>query len=28
VMQDMTEKAWEGRRVTLRTDGTVNTIDG
>ena len=26
-MQDMTEKAWEGRRVTLRTDGTVNTLD-
>src|SRR5918994_1077189 len=27
VMRDMTEKAWEGRRVTLRTDGTVNTFD-
>jgi acetyl-CoA C-acetyltransferase len=27
VMQDMTEKAWEGRRVALRTDGTVNTLD-
>jgi acetyl-CoA C-acetyltransferase len=26
-MQDMTEKAWEGRRVTLRTDGTVNALD-
>ena len=26
-MQDMTEKAWEGRRVNLRTDGTVNTLD-
>jgi acetyl-CoA C-acetyltransferase len=26
-MQDMTEKAWEGRNVTLRTDGTVNTLD-
>jgi len=26
-MQDMTEKAWEGRRVTLRTDGTVNRLD-
>jgi acetyl-CoA C-acetyltransferase len=26
-MQDMTEKAWEGRHVTLRTDGSVNTID-
>jgi acetyl-CoA C-acetyltransferase len=26
-MQDMTEKAWEGRHVTLRTDGTVNTLD-
>ncbi|HKA94017.1 MAG TPA: acetyl-CoA acetyltransferase [Acidimicrobiia bacterium] len=26
-MRDMTEKAWEGRRVTLRTDGTVNTLD-
>ena len=26
-MQDMTEKAWEGRRVTLRTDGNVNTLD-
>jgi acetyl-CoA C-acetyltransferase len=26
-MQDMTEKAWEGRRVTLRTDGTVNSLD-
>jgi hypothetical protein len=23
----MTEKAWEGRRVALRTDGTVNTLD-
>ena len=27
VMRDMTEKAWEGRRVALRTDGTVNTLD-
>ena len=27
VMRDMTEKAWEGRRVTLRTDGTVNTVE-
>ena len=27
VMQDMTEKAWEGRRVALDTDGTVNTLD-
>jgi acetyl-CoA C-acetyltransferase len=27
VMQDMTEKAWEGRRIALRTDGTVNTLD-
>jgi hypothetical protein len=27
VMQDMTEKAWEGRRVAIRTDGTVNTLD-
>jgi acetyl-CoA C-acetyltransferase len=27
VMQDMTEKAWEGRRVALRTDDTVNTLD-
>jgi hypothetical protein len=26
-MQDMTEKAWEGRHVTLHTDGSVNTID-
>jgi acetyl-CoA C-acetyltransferase len=26
-MQDMTEKAWEGRTVKLRTDGTVNTVD-
>jgi acetyl-CoA C-acetyltransferase len=26
-MQDMTEKAWEGRDVSLRTDGTVNTVD-
>jgi acetyl-CoA C-acetyltransferase len=26
-LQDMTEKAWEGRRVALRTDGTVNTLD-
>jgi acetyl-CoA C-acetyltransferase len=26
VMHDMTEKPWEGRRVTLRTDGTVNTL--
>lgn len=26
-LQDMTEKAWEGRTVDLRTDGTVNTID-
>jgi acetyl-CoA C-acetyltransferase len=26
-MHDMTEKAWEGRAVKLRTDGTVNTID-
>jgi acetyl-CoA C-acetyltransferase len=25
-MQDMTEKAWEGRTVKLRTDGTVNTV--
>src|SRR5215203_1266792 len=25
VMQDMIEKPWEGRRVGLRTDGTVNT---
>ena len=27
VMQEMTEKAWEGRTVHLRTDGTVNTLD-
>jgi acetyl-CoA C-acetyltransferase len=27
VMQEMTEKAWEGRAVKLRTDGTVNTLD-
>jgi acetyl-CoA C-acetyltransferase len=27
VMQEMTEKAWEGRAVNLRTDGTVNTLD-
>src|SRR5204862_139394 len=27
VMQDMTEKVWEGRRVALGTDGTVNTLD-
>jgi acetyl-CoA C-acetyltransferase len=27
VMRDMTEKAWEGQRVALRTDGTVNTLD-
>jgi acetyl-CoA C-acetyltransferase len=27
VMQEMTEKAWEGRSVNLRTDGTVNTLD-
>jgi acetyl-CoA C-acetyltransferase len=27
VLQDMTEKAWEGRRVSLRTDGTVNLLD-
>ena len=27
VMRDMTEKAWEGRRVTLRADGTVNTVE-
>jgi acetyl-CoA C-acetyltransferase len=26
-MQDMTEKAWEGRTVKLRTDGTVNTVE-
>jgi acetyl-CoA C-acetyltransferase len=26
-MRDMTEKAWEGRAVKLRTDGTVNTLD-
>jgi acetyl-CoA C-acetyltransferase len=26
-MQDMTEKAWEGRQVTLRTDGAVNELD-
>ena len=26
-MQDMTEKAWEGRRVTIHTDDTVNTLD-
>jgi hypothetical protein len=26
-MQDMVEKAWEGRHVTLRTDDTVNTLD-
>ncbi|HYV59497.1 MAG TPA: hypothetical protein VFA62_05450, partial [Acidimicrobiia bacterium] len=26
-MQDITQKAWEGRRVNLRTDGTVNTLD-
>jgi acetyl-CoA C-acetyltransferase len=25
-MNDMTEKAWEGRTVKLRTDGTVNTV--
>jgi acetyl-CoA C-acetyltransferase len=25
-MQDMVEKAWEGRQVTLSTDGTVNTL--
>ncbi len=27
VMQEMTEKGWEGRTVRLRTDGTVNTLD-
>src|SRR6266536_109183 len=26
VMHEMTEKAWEGRTVRLRTDGTVNTL--
>jgi acetyl-CoA C-acetyltransferase len=26
-MQDMTDKAWEGRTVKLRSDGTVNTLD-
>jgi acetyl-CoA C-acetyltransferase len=26
-MQEMTEKAWEGRSVKLRPDGTVNTLD-
>jgi acetyl-CoA C-acetyltransferase len=26
VMQDMTEKAWEGQWVALRTDGTINTL--
>ena len=26
-LQDMTEKAWEGQRVTLRTDDTVNTLE-
>ncbi len=26
-MQEMTEKAWEGRQVSLRTDGTLNTLD-
>jgi acetyl-CoA C-acetyltransferase len=26
-MTDMTEKAWEGRTVKLRTDGTVNVLD-
>jgi acetyl-CoA C-acetyltransferase len=26
-MQEMTEKAWEGRSVKLRTDGTVNVLD-
>jgi acetyl-CoA C-acetyltransferase len=28
VMLEMTEKAWEGRTVELRTDGTVNTLHG
>jgi acetyl-CoA C-acetyltransferase len=27
LMQDMVEKTWEGNQVTLRTDGTVNTLD-
>jgi acetyl-CoA C-acetyltransferase len=27
-MRDMTEKAWEGRTVELRTDGTVNSVNG
>jgi acetyl-CoA C-acetyltransferase len=26
-MHEMTEKAWEGRAVELRTDGAVNTLD-
>ena len=26
-IQDMTEKGWEGREVSLRTDGTANTVD-
>jgi hypothetical protein len=26
-MEDMTEKAWEGRTVKLRSDGTVNVLD-
>jgi acetyl-CoA C-acetyltransferase len=26
-MRDMTEKAWEGRTVELRTDGTVNSVN-
>jgi acetyl-CoA C-acetyltransferase len=25
-MQEMTEKAWEGRAIKLRTDGTVNSV--
>jgi acetyl-CoA C-acetyltransferase len=25
-MRDMTEKAWEGQDVSLRTDGAVNTV--
>jgi hypothetical protein len=25
-MEDMTEKAWEGRTVKIRTDGTVNVL--